>query len=57
MLMVRLPGPIDVGEEIVLLGDQGAESIQIEDLATRWNTTQADVTASINKRIPRIYIS
>ncbi len=54
--MLRLPGPLPLGSEILLLGDQGGQSIQIEDLATRWNTAQADVVSAIAPRVERVYL-
>jgi alanine racemase len=56
MSMVRLPHKYSLGTEVVLLGTQGQEAIQIEDLSERWNTAQADVVANINQRVERIYI-
>lgn len=56
MAMIRLPKMYPLGTEVVLLGTQGSESIQIEDLADRWNTAQADVVAIINPRVERIYV-
>lgn len=54
--MLRLPCRYPLGTEVVLIGSQGAESIQIEDVSERWNTAQADVVANINQRVERIYI-
>lgn len=54
--MVRLPVELSPGSEIVLLGEQGGESIQIEDLAARWNTAQADVVSTITPRVERVYL-
>ncbi len=54
--MVRLPKHYPEGTEVVLLGRQGNEAIEIEDLAIRWKISQADVTALINSRIPRVYV-
>lgn len=56
MAMVRLPGPYPEGTPVTLLGEQGGESIQIEDLAERWQISQADVTAAIAGRVPRVYL-
>jgi alanine racemase len=56
MSMIKLPRQVPLGTEVVLLGTQGDESIQIEDLSERWNTAQADVTANISQRVERIYI-
>lgn len=55
--MLRLPGPLPLGTEVTLLGEQGGQAIQIEDLAERWNTAQADVVSAIAPRVERIYIS
>ncbi len=54
--MVKLDQAYPEGTEVVLLGQQGQEAIQIEDLSARWKTSQADVTAVINARIPRVYV-
>jgi alanine racemase len=56
MAMIKLPHRYPLGTEVVLLGQQGTQSIQIEDLSERWNTAQADVVANINPRVERIYI-
>ncbi len=55
MAMVRLPVPYPEGTEVVLLGQQGRELIQIEDLSDRWGVSQAAVTAGITARVPRLY--
>ncbi len=55
MAMVRLPERYPEGTEVVLLGEQGAQSIQIEDLSERWGVSQAAVTAGITARVPRVY--
>jgi alanine racemase len=53
--MIRLPRPFPMGEEVVVIGEQDGHSIWPEDLAARWSTTQVDVTANINGRVPRIF--
>ena len=55
LCMVKLPNLYPIGTEVVLLGDQGNESINIEDLAVRWKLSDADITALINQRVPRVY--
>ena len=54
--MVLLPEYFPIGEEVILLGRQGSESIEVEDLADRWHTTRADVTTGISDRVARIYL-
>jgi alanine racemase len=57
LAMIRSGQNYPMGSEVVLMGSQGAESIFTEDLAERWGTSQADVTANINARVPRVYIT
>jgi len=45
-----------VGDEVVLLGRQGADHIAAEDVAARWNTINYEVTCGISARIPREYL-
>jgi len=56
--MVRLDGLPDatVGDEVVLLGEQGQARLPAEDLARRWGTINYDVASSIGARVPRIYV-
>lgn len=54
--MVRLPQPFPEGEEVVLIGSQGQESIGIHDLSLRHHTTQVDISSHIHHRVPRVYL-
>lgn len=45
-----------VGDEVVLIGQQGNESIDIEEWADKLNTISYEVTCNINKRVPKYYI-
>jgi alanine racemase len=48
--------PAEVGDEVVLFGDQGDASITIEDVA-RWSETLAyEIMCTIGKRVTRIYV-
>jgi alanine racemase len=53
-LMIRLPRVYPLGEEVVLIGQQGACSIWVHDLADLYQTTQVDFTTLIHPRVPRI---
>jgi alanine racemase len=55
-MMVRLPRPYPMGEEVVIIGEQGGTSIWVHDLADLYQTSQVDVTTLIHKRVPRIYV-
>ncbi len=55
-VMIHLPKPFPMGEEVVIIGSQGNERIRLEDLALRYNTAQVDVAQGINIRVPRVYV-
>ena len=57
VMMVKLPEKMEAGEEVVLIGRQGNESIDIEMLADRWLTARADVTSGISDRVARTYVN
>ncbi len=42
------------GDEVVLLGPQGADAITADDLAHRWGTINYDITSGIMARVPRV---
>ena len=44
------------GDEVVLLGTQGNESITPWDWALMLDTIAYEITCSITKRVPRLYI-
>jgi alanine racemase len=45
-----------VGEEVVLLGRQGADEITVTELAARAGTIPWEALTAITKRVPRVYI-
>lgn len=47
---------IKVGDEVVLIGNQGAESITAQDIACLLDTIPYEVVCWISARVPRIYI-
>lgn len=46
---------IDAGEEVVLIGKQGAEKITVDDVAAWMGTINYEVVCLISKRVPRCY--
>jgi alanine racemase len=44
-----------VGDEVVLIGQQGDEQISAEDLASRWGTFNYEVVCGLSARVPRMY--
>ncbi len=47
---------VAVGDEVVLYGSQGDETISIESVAKQINTIPYEITCRVSKRVPRIYI-
>ncbi|MEA4813273.1 MAG: alanine racemase [Anaerolineaceae bacterium] len=47
---------VKVGDEVVLIGNQGNKSITVDEVAKRWNTINYEVSCGLAERLPRIYI-
>jgi len=45
------------GDEVVLVGTQGQETIRIEDLARQAGTIPHEILTSINTRVSRVYVT
>jgi alanine racemase len=43
------------GDEVVLIGQQGRDRITIEEIASRWNTNNYEMTCGLAHRLPRLY--
>lgn len=54
-MMISLPRHYPPGEEIVLVGAQGAERITQEEVQALWNCSFSAVTL-VQPRVPRVYI-
>jgi alanine racemase len=48
---------VKVGNEVVLIGKQGKEEITATELADLIGTINYEITCSISKRVPRLYIN
>jgi alanine racemase len=48
--------PVTDGEEVVIIGDQGSESISADDWADLLGTINYEVVCMITARVPRIYV-
>ena len=46
---------IKAGEDAILIGTQGKESITVEEIANLTNTIPYEVVCNIGRRVPRIY--
>ncbi len=56
-VMVRLDEvpEAEIGDEVVLIGEQGSEGITAEELASHWNTFNYEVVCGLSARVPRHY--
>ena len=46
-----------VGDEVVLIGEQGGEHMSVEEVAERWGTINYEVVCGLSPRVRRIYDS
>jgi alanine racemase len=44
-----------IGDEVVLLGNQGQDRISPSELAKKWGTINYEVTCDLSARVPRFY--
>ena len=51
-----LRGQVTVGDNVVVIGQQGGESISADELAARANTINYEIVTAISARVPRIEI-
>lgn len=51
-----LRGQIALGDEVIIIGRQGAEEITADELAMRLGTINYEVVSTISQRIPRIAV-
>jgi alanine racemase len=49
-----VPG-VAIGDEVVLLGSQGAQSISADDIARAAGTIPYEVLTNVSRRVPRFY--
>ena len=48
--------PVDVGDEVVLIGAQGSDRIRAEDWAERLGTIGYEIVCGVTARVPRIVV-
>lgn len=58
-LMINVTGVpnVQVGDEVVLYGRQGDESITIDEIASKLGTISYEVVCALGKRVPRVYVN
>ena len=55
--MIQLEGNPEsqVGDQVILIGNQGDEEITADQVAQTWNTINYEVTCGISSRVPRVF--
>lgn len=48
--------PVEVGDEVVIYGEQRGERITVDEVAKRLNTIHYEVVCALSHRLPRFYI-
>lgn len=47
--------PVNIGDEVVLIGSQGKNTITVEELASLYGTIPYEIVCGLGSRIPRVY--
>ena len=53
--VTHVPG-VEVGDEVVLIGSQGGETITVEEVAAKIGTINYEIPGMFSRRVPRVYI-
>lgn len=48
---------VELGDEVVLIGESGGARIAAEDIAALTDTISYEVTCNIDRRVPRVYVT
>jgi alanine racemase len=54
--MIRLPGFLDMGTRVTLIGKQDEEAITMDEIADKLDTINYEIPCTISTRVPRIYM-
>lgn len=54
--ITHVDGPVEVGDEVVLIGKQGDREITAEEVATLIGTIPYETVCVVGKRVPRVYL-
>jgi alanine racemase len=57
MLDVTGVDGVTLGDEVVLIGRRGGARVTAEDIAMATGTISYEVTCSIDRRVPRVYVN
>jgi alanine racemase len=48
---------VDIGDEVLLLGEQGGAVLDARDLAVAAGTIPYEVLTNVSRRVPRVYLN
>ncbi|MGD6959840.1 alanine racemase [Rossellomorea aquimaris] len=54
--MIRLPGFLDIGTRVTLIGKQDEDAITMDEIADKLDTINYEIPCTISTRVPRIYM-
>jgi alanine racemase len=55
MVDVTQLAEVETGDEVVLFGSQGTETLSVDDIAARGNTISYEILTGISPRVRRIF--
>jgi alanine racemase len=53
---LRESAQVAVGDEVVLIGTQGEETVSADEMAAKLETINYEITCLVGKRVPRVYL-
>lgn len=56
MLDVGHIAGVDIGDEVILFGRQGNETLSVDEIAATLNTINYEIVTGISERVPRIFV-
>ncbi|MFC6171429.1 alanine racemase [Loigolactobacillus jiayinensis] len=55
-LMVRLPEKLAVGTKVTLVGENGGQTLSLQNVADYANTIHYEIACNLTERVPRVYL-
>jgi alanine racemase len=47
---------VQIGDEVVIFGQQGNETLSVDEMASLLNTINYEIVSTITARVPRVYL-
>lgn len=52
-----VPGSVEVGDDVVLFGEMGNQTLTVDEIADKIGTINYEVVCGVSRRVPRVYIN